>query len=77
MFYTIHVWRGVYGAFDLQHITNPAYNRDRGPVLVPQYGSISTSDAPDLLARLGGFILASCFPKRSSTIFRIRGMQVS
>jgi high affinity Mn2+ porin len=35
MFYTIHVWRGGYGAFDLQHINNPAYNRDRGPVLVP------------------------------------------
>jgi high affinity Mn2+ porin len=35
MFYTIHVWRGVYGAFDLQHINNPGYNRDRGPVLVP------------------------------------------
>jgi hypothetical protein len=28
-------WRGVYGAFDLQHINNPGYNRDRGPVLVP------------------------------------------
>jgi high affinity Mn2+ porin len=35
MFYTIHVWRSVYGAFDLQHINNPGYNRDRGPVLVP------------------------------------------
>jgi len=35
MFYTIHVWRGVYGAFDLQHVNNPGYNRDRGPVLVP------------------------------------------
>jgi hypothetical protein len=45
MSYTIHVWRGVYGAFDLQHINNPGYNRDRGPALVPQYGSISTSDA--------------------------------
>ncbi len=35
MFYTIHVWRGAYGAFDLQHVNNPGYNRDRGPVLVP------------------------------------------
>jgi len=34
-FYTVHFWRGVYGAFDLQHINNPGYNRDRGPVLVP------------------------------------------
>jgi hypothetical protein len=34
-YYTVHLWRGVFGAFDLQHITNPGYNRDRGPVLVP------------------------------------------
>ncbi len=34
-YYTLHVWRGVFGALDLQHITNPGYNRDRGPVLVP------------------------------------------
>jgi hypothetical protein len=34
-FYTVHVWRGVFGAFDLQHVNNPGYNRDRGPVLVP------------------------------------------
>lgn len=34
-FYTIHLWRGIYGAVDLQHINNPGYNRDRGPVLVP------------------------------------------
>ena len=35
MFYSLHLWRGVFGAFDLQHINNPGYNRDRGPVLVP------------------------------------------
>ena len=34
-YYTAHLWRGVFGSFDLQHITNPGYNRDRGPVLVP------------------------------------------
>lgn len=34
-FYTVHLWRGVFGAFDLQHLNNPGYNRDRGPVLVP------------------------------------------
>jgi len=34
-FYTVHLWRGVFGSFDLQHINNPGYNRDRGPVLVP------------------------------------------
>jgi carbohydrate-selective porin OprB len=35
MYYTLHAWRGVYPSFDLQHINNPGYNRDRGPVLVP------------------------------------------
>ena len=34
-YYTLHAWRGVYPAFGLQHINNPGYNRDRGPVLVP------------------------------------------
>ena len=33
--YTAHLWRGVYVAPGLQHIVNPGYNRDRGPVLVP------------------------------------------
>jgi high affinity Mn2+ porin len=34
-YYTLHVWRGIYPAFDLQYATDPGYNRDRGPVLVP------------------------------------------
>lgn len=34
-YYTAHVWRGAFVSFDLQHINNPGYNRDRGPVLVP------------------------------------------
>lgn len=34
-YYNAHLWRGVYAGFDLQHITNPGYNRDRGPVLAP------------------------------------------
>jgi high affinity Mn2+ porin len=34
-YYTAHVWRGIYLAPLLQHIQNPGYNRDRGPVLVP------------------------------------------
>jgi high affinity Mn2+ porin len=34
-YYTVHVWRGIYPSFGLQHINNPGYNRDRGPVLVP------------------------------------------
>jgi hypothetical protein len=36
-FYTVHVWRGIYLAPGLQHINNPGYNRDRGPVLVPSF----------------------------------------
>jgi high affinity Mn2+ porin len=34
-YYTAHLWRGVFASFDLQHINNPGYNRDRGPVWVP------------------------------------------
>jgi high affinity Mn2+ porin len=34
-YYTAHVWRGIYVAPGLQHINNPGYNRDRGPVTVP------------------------------------------
>ena len=33
-YYTAHVWRGLFVGPDLQHINNPGYNRDRGPVLV-------------------------------------------
>src|SRR5579883_2968412 len=34
-YYTLHVWRGIYVAPGVQHIQDPGYNRDRGPVLVP------------------------------------------
>lgn len=34
-YYNAHLWRGLFTAFDLQHIHNPGYNRARGPVLVP------------------------------------------
>jgi hypothetical protein len=34
-FYTTHVWRGIFASFDLHRITNPGYNRDRGPVIAP------------------------------------------
>jgi len=33
-YYTLHAWRGIYPSFDIQHINNPGYNRDRGPVFV-------------------------------------------
>ena len=36
-YYTAHVWRGIYLGPGLQHIVNPGYNRDRGPVLVPSF----------------------------------------
>ena len=36
-YYTTHVWRGIYVAPGLQHIVNPGYNRDRGPVTVPTF----------------------------------------
>jgi high affinity Mn2+ porin len=34
-YYTARLTRGVFASLDVQHITNPGYNRDRGPVLVP------------------------------------------
>jgi len=33
-YYTLHSWRGLYYSLDVQHINNPGYNRDRGPVWV-------------------------------------------
>jgi high affinity Mn2+ porin len=36
-YYTVHLWRGIYLAPGVQHINNPGYNRDRGPVVVPSF----------------------------------------
>ena len=33
-YYNWHAWRGLFYALDVQHIDNPGYNRDRGPVWV-------------------------------------------
>jgi hypothetical protein len=33
-YYTAHLWRGIFGALDMQHLTNPGYNQNRGPVWV-------------------------------------------
>jgi len=33
-YYNYHLWRGMFYALDIQHIDNPGYNRDRGPVWV-------------------------------------------
>jgi len=34
-YYTVHIWRGVFASAQLQFISNPGYNQDRGPVWVP------------------------------------------
>jgi hypothetical protein len=36
-YYNAHLWRGLFAALAVQHITNPGYNRDRGPVVVPGF----------------------------------------
>jgi len=33
-YYTLHLWRGISIAGDVQHVDNPGYNSVRGPVLV-------------------------------------------
>ena len=33
-FYTAHLWRGLFGSFDFQHVNDPGYNQVRGPVSV-------------------------------------------
>jgi high affinity Mn2+ porin len=33
-FYTCEVKKGIFFAFDLQGVDHPAYNKDRGPLLV-------------------------------------------
>ena len=33
-YYTAHIYRGLSVAFDYQHVADPGYNRDRGPVSV-------------------------------------------
>ncbi len=33
-YYNVHTWRGIYYALDLQYLTHPGYNQDRGPALV-------------------------------------------
>jgi len=36
-YYTVHLRHGLYAAPDVPYIVNPAYNRDRGPVIVPGF----------------------------------------
>ena len=35
IFYNARLFPGFFAALDLQHVTNPAYNQDRGPVWIP------------------------------------------
>jgi high affinity Mn2+ porin len=37
IYYTAHIWRGLYMGPDLQNIVNPGYNQQRGPVFVPSF----------------------------------------
>jgi hypothetical protein len=34
-YYTSHLWRGLFASAQIQFISNPGYNQDRGPVWVP------------------------------------------
>ncbi|HEY2743749.1 MAG TPA: carbohydrate porin, partial [Polyangia bacterium] len=34
LYYNVHVWRGAFGAADVQLVDNPGYNQDRGPAWV-------------------------------------------
>jgi carbohydrate-selective porin OprB len=36
-YYNYHAWRGMFYALDFQHIADPGYNRDRGPVWVGSF----------------------------------------
>ena len=36
-YYNLHLWRGIFAGLEIQHITHPGYNRDRGPVLAPGF----------------------------------------
>ena len=33
-YYNAHLFRGFFATFDLQHVGNPAFNHDRGPVWI-------------------------------------------
>jgi carbohydrate-selective porin OprB len=33
-YYSARVMRGLFATFDLQHVNNPGYNQDRGPVWI-------------------------------------------
>ncbi len=36
-YYTTHLWKGFFVSPGVQYVANPAYNRDRGPVVIPVF----------------------------------------
>jgi len=34
-YYSARLFKGMFVTFDVQHVANPAYNQDRGPVWIP------------------------------------------
>ena len=34
-YYNARLFRGFFATFDMQHVANPAFNRDRGPIWIP------------------------------------------
>jgi carbohydrate-selective porin OprB len=50
LYYTAHVWRGIYVGPDLQDINDPGYNRDRGLCWWALSGCTWNSSVVSLLA---------------------------
>ncbi|MBV9082291.1 MAG: carbohydrate porin [Acidobacteriaceae bacterium] len=53
-YYTARLFRGVLTTFDVQHVANPAFNQDRGPVWIPSMRLHIELGKPDFKAALGG-----------------------
>ena len=51
-YYSARLFPGFFATFDLQHVTNPAYNRDRGPVWIPTV-RLHVEIGKDILSRKG------------------------
>ena len=64
LFTPLHLWRGFFASFDLQHINNPGYNKDRGPVPFPAsaFTWISNNHIPALIRTNKR---TECHPERS------------
>jgi high affinity Mn2+ porin len=52
-YYSTRLFPGFFASFDLQHVNNPAYNRDRGPVWISSI-RLHIEFGKDLLMRKGG-----------------------